>query len=240
MEYAFGDFTLDLARGELRCGARPVALEPRAFALLAHMLEHQGRLVEKDELIASVWGGRIVSDAAISTAIKAVRRALGDDGSAPVWLKTVRGRGFRFDGAVERRDKAEEGREERSGGKALAPNSPPTIVVLPFSHSPDNDERRWLIDAISDDVLTGLSLFRDLRVISRLTSFGLGNLSSTALSQALAELGADYMVEGSLRKQGAVFRLSVALSDAKSGQQVWGGRWDLSREALQDLFPVDP
>ena len=100
MEYAFGEFVLDLNRGELRGTGGPIPVEPRAFSLLLHMLKNQGRLVDKEELIASVWGGRIVSDAAISTAIKAARRAIGDDGSTPTWIKTIRGRGFRFDGEM--------------------------------------------------------------------------------------------------------------------------------------------
>lgn len=105
MKYSFGGFTLDLNRGELLGKDGPVPVEPRAFTLLAYMVEQQGRLVEKDELIASVWGGLIVSDAAIATAVKAVRRALGDSGKEQVWLKTVRGRGFRFDGDGEVRAK---------------------------------------------------------------------------------------------------------------------------------------
>lgn len=81
MKYAFGDFILDLDRGELLGREGHVPVEPRAFTLLCYMLEQRGRLVDRDELIASVWGGRIVSDAAISTAIKAARRALGDNGN---------------------------------------------------------------------------------------------------------------------------------------------------------------
>lgn len=87
---------LDFARGELRRGDEPVPLRPKPFALLLYLIQHRDRLVAKDELLEAVWPGVRVSEAALTSAVKALRRALGDDGVRQVFLETRRGRGYRF------------------------------------------------------------------------------------------------------------------------------------------------
>ncbi len=79
---AFDEFEIDPARGELRRAGAPVAIEPQVLDLIAHLAARPGQIVTRDELIAHVWGGRIVSDSTISTRINAARAALGDDGAA--------------------------------------------------------------------------------------------------------------------------------------------------------------
>ncbi|MBE0529979.1 MAG: alpha/beta fold hydrolase [Rhodospirillales bacterium] len=90
------DFTLDLDAAELRRGGDVVAIEPQVFDLIALLASQAGRVISRDEIIQAVWRGRIVSDSAISTRINAARRALGDDGVAQTFIKTVHRRGFRF------------------------------------------------------------------------------------------------------------------------------------------------
>jgi DNA-binding winged helix-turn-helix (wHTH) protein/tetratricopeptide (TPR) repeat protein len=96
----FGDCELDLDGFELRRGGQPQSIEPQVFELLSYFARNPGRLVSKDELIAEVWGGRIVSDAALSSRIKSARRAIGDDGEQQRLIRTVHGRGFRFVGEI--------------------------------------------------------------------------------------------------------------------------------------------
>src|SRR5215468_10870398 len=96
----FADCELDLAAYEVRRGGKRCAVEPQVFELLAYLVRNPGRLVTKDELIAKVWGGRIVSDAALSGQIKAARHAIGDDGEQQRFIRTVHGRDFRFIGEV--------------------------------------------------------------------------------------------------------------------------------------------
>ncbi len=100
MIYAFEDCTVDTNRMELRRKADVVAVEPKAFDALCHLIQNADRVVSKDELLEAVWNGRIVSDASISSAIKAARAAIGDDGSRQGLIKTVHGRGFRFVGPL--------------------------------------------------------------------------------------------------------------------------------------------
>ena len=80
MLFSFEDFTLDSERRELRAAGGVVSIEPQVFDLLVYLIENRDRVVSKDDLIASVWGGRIVSDSALDSRINAVRKALGDSG----------------------------------------------------------------------------------------------------------------------------------------------------------------
>jgi DNA-binding winged helix-turn-helix (wHTH) protein/Flp pilus assembly protein TadD len=98
--YIFDKYALDPGRRELRCGTAVVAMEPQAFDLLMHLVQHRERVVSRDELIEQIWGGRIVSDSALSTRINAVRSAIGDNGSEQRLVKTLPRKGVRFVGEV--------------------------------------------------------------------------------------------------------------------------------------------
>ncbi len=101
MILAFGDHRLDIERRELRYGTVLIGLEPKAFDLLAFLVQHRDRVISKDDLLQGVWGGRIVSElAALTTRINAVRRALGDDGTAQRLVRTLPRKGVRFVGEV--------------------------------------------------------------------------------------------------------------------------------------------
>lgn len=96
----FEDVEIDLSVFELRRAGRAVAIEPQAFEVLAHLARNRDRLVSKEELMDTVWGGRFVTETAVSSRIKQIRRAVGDDGVAQRVIKTVHGRGYRFCAAV--------------------------------------------------------------------------------------------------------------------------------------------
>lgn len=95
-----GGCVLDPAKRELRRGGEPVAIEPQVFDLLLLLVRSGGRVISRDELLADVWGGRIVSDSTLDSRINAARRALGDSGDAQRLIRTVPRRGFRFLGEV--------------------------------------------------------------------------------------------------------------------------------------------
>ena len=96
MIYHFADFILDTEGLELTQGGEAVEVEPQVFSLLACLIENRDRVVTKDEIIEMVWDGRIVSDGALNSRINAVRRAVGDNGTAQAVIKTFPRRGFRF------------------------------------------------------------------------------------------------------------------------------------------------
>jgi TolB-like protein/Tfp pilus assembly protein PilF len=109
-----------------------------------------------------------------------------------------------------------------------------TIAVLPLHSMSDDPEQTFFSDGISEDIITGLSRFRTLQVISRNASFRF-RAKDTDPAEIAATLGADYLVEGSVRKAGSRVRISVQLSEAATGSQLWSERYD--RE-LEDILSV--
>jgi pimeloyl-ACP methyl ester carboxylesterase/DNA-binding winged helix-turn-helix (wHTH) protein len=97
MPLLFADFVVDVEAGELRRRGIPIKLEPQVFELIAFFAGNPGRVLSKHDIAQSVWHGRAISDSAISSRINAARRALGDDGTAQRIIKTIHGRGFRFE-----------------------------------------------------------------------------------------------------------------------------------------------
>ncbi len=98
--WRFDDFVLDTARYQLRRGDAVIRVEPQVFDVMTQLISHHDRFLTKEELFDSVWGGRFVGEAALTSRIKAARRALGDDGESQRYIRTVRGRGYQFVGTV--------------------------------------------------------------------------------------------------------------------------------------------
>lgn len=180
MKYLFANHTLDTDRRELRRGARPVSVEPQVFDLLVYLVEHRDHVVSKDELIASVWGGRIVSDSTLTTRINAARRALGDSGEKQKLIRTIARKGLRFVGPVHVQPEGAEpapaaGRAGESTREPLRPAPPlpdrPAIAMLPFTNMTDDPEQEYFSDGIAEDIITELSRYPDLFVVARNSSF---------------------------------------------------------------------
>ena len=100
MLYRFAEFEIDLSQQELRRLGEPVHIEPQVFDLIVHLVRNHDRIVSKDELIETIWNGRIISEAALSSRINGARRALGDNGTDQAFIRTLHKRGFRFVGDV--------------------------------------------------------------------------------------------------------------------------------------------
>jgi DNA-binding winged helix-turn-helix (wHTH) protein len=98
--WRFDDFVLDTHRYELRCGDEVIRVEPQVFDVLTQLISNHDRFLPKEELFDSVWGGRFVGEAALTSRIKAARRALRDDGESQRYIRTVRGRGYQFVGTI--------------------------------------------------------------------------------------------------------------------------------------------
>jgi DNA-binding winged helix-turn-helix (wHTH) protein/pimeloyl-ACP methyl ester carboxylesterase len=118
VQFRFENHLLDVDRRELRRGAELIEVEPQVFDLLLYLVQNRDRVVSKDDLIAGVWGGRIVSDSTLTSRINAARRALGDNGEEQRLIRTVVRRGIRFVGSVS---------EGATAGKA-APLSRPAAA----------------------------------------------------------------------------------------------------------------
>ena len=120
--YRFGEFTLGTLARELRHGDTPVALSPRAFDCLVHLIEHRERAVGKDELIAAIWKRNNVSDTQLGQTVLLARRALGDDGHSQQYIRTVSRYGYRWVGAID------ESAPHAEAANAAAPTTLPDIM----------------------------------------------------------------------------------------------------------------
>jgi DNA-binding winged helix-turn-helix (wHTH) protein len=99
--FRFENFSLDADRRELRRGGELVPIEPQVFDLLVYLIRNRDRVVTKDDMIAAVWGGRVVSESALTNRINAARAAVGDSGDQQRLIKTLQRKGIRFVGTVE-------------------------------------------------------------------------------------------------------------------------------------------
>ena len=160
----FDRFSVDLDAALLRSEGRVVGTEPQVFEP-SFLCTNPGRLIGYDEIIDKVWNGRIVSDAAIATRINAARKALGDDGTAQRVIKTVRGRGLRFQLEPVSRSIEPKAYPSASdaGNSDAVPKSHldgPSIAVLPFDNMSPDTEQEYFADGIVEDIITGLSRVR--------------------------------------------------------------------------------
>jgi len=220
---AFGNHRLDIERRELRRGADIIDLEPKAFDLLAFLVLHRDRVVSKDDLLQGVWGGRIVSESALTTRINAVRRALGDDGVAQRLVRTLTRKGVRFIGEVT----------ELPDQVAPTPDKP-SIAVLPFENMSGDPEQEYFVDGMVEEIITALSRIRWLFVIARNSSFAYKG-QTVDVKQVGRELSIRYVLEGSVRKAGGRVRITAQLIDALNGAHLWADRFDGSLEGVFEL-----
>ncbi len=248
MIFLFEKWELDTELYELRCGGAPCKVEPQVFDLLLFLVRNRDRVVGKEEIVQAIWDGRIVSEATISTCLKGARQALGDDGRLQRLIRTVHGRGFRFVGEVTEGGKpvtqadlpvpdppeavlaepaaAESARTNRAPRK-------PVIAVLPFDNL-SGDLEEYFADGLTEDILTNLSRFRDILVVGRTSSFQYKG-QRLHLTKVCEELGAGYVVEGSVRRAGGRLRITAQLIDGISGIHIWADSYDRD---LEDIFAV--
>jgi TolB-like protein/Flp pilus assembly protein TadD len=249
LRYLFEDCALDTDRRELRRGAALVAVEPQVFDLLVHVIRHRDRVVSKDDLLVSVWQGRIVSESALFNRINAARSAIGDTGDRQRLIKTLPRKGIRFVGEVREEETSTAAATDTGqtpyrarpvdaaahGEDASLPlPDRPSIAVLPFANMSGEPDQEHFADGITEDLITGLSRIRWLFVIARNSTF-VYKQRAVNVKQVSSELGVRYVLEGSVRRAGKRLRISAQLIDATTGGHHWAERYD--RE-LGDIFAV--
>lgn len=230
----FGEFELDPSRFELRRDGVRIELTPTPLRLLLYLVDRHERTVPKQELLNNVWPDAVVSDTALSSALKELRRALGDDGTRQRYVHTLRGLGYRFVAPVE---------ESVASDVPMTPPSsaPPDeacparyVAVLPFknlSADPDND---YFADGVTEDIITQVAKIGGLRVVSTTSSRRYKD-SERSLHEIARELRAGTVLEGSIRREGSRIRIAAQLIEAATDTHLWAESYD--RE-LDDIFEI--
>ena len=231
MKYRFATCSLDTDRHVFERGGQVRHIEPQVFDLLHLLVRSGGDLVTHEALIAEVWKGLIVSDATISARINAARKAVGDSGKGQTVIETVARRGFRLVVPVRTEAAAVPSRSERPGAQTWS-DGMPALAVLPFHYLAD-DPQDVLADGIVDEITSALSRAHEFQVIARQSAFALRDRQADAPAAARM-LGADYLVEGTIRQSGERLRIGVSLLD-KDGHRLWSDRFD---DTLDDLFDL--
>jgi len=240
MTFRFENFELDVARAELRKDGEQVPVEPQVFELLKLLVTSDDRLVTRDEIFEVIWGNRIVSDAALSSRIRDARKAIGDDGTTQRLIRTIQRRGLRFVGevtSVGQDTPAVAAAPETEPGSSRAAQDVldrPAIAVQPFECQSDDPSDRLLADGLTDEVVAALSAWRYFPVISRNTALrfrtpDVGTHDSGTYS------GARYVLSGTFRKSGKRVRVTVAVADTETDQQIWSQRIVRDLSDLVDL-----
>ncbi len=229
MQFFFADHTLDTDTRELCRSGTPIAIQPQAFDLLTYLVQNRDRVVSKDDLLTALWGGRIVADSTLATHINAVRRAIGDSGEEQTLIRTFARKGVRFVGKVQSLPAG-----DQPAPSTVATNSPlpavprsdrPAIAVLPFVNMTDEPGQEYFSDGISEDIITALSKLRWFFVIARNSSFSYKG-RAVRIKELAEELGVDYVVEGSVRKDRERVRITAQLIDVATGRHLWAERYD--------------
>ena len=238
MLYLFEDYVLDTERRELRRGSALVPLEPQVFDLLTHLIKNRERVVSKDDLIANIWGGRAVSESALSSRINAARCAIDDSGEQQRLIRTFPRKGLRFVGAVrEELDRFRPSQDVPVSGQSkpvFTPPDKPSIAVLTFTNMSGDSQQDYFADGMAEDITTALSKVRWFFVASRNSAFAYRG-KPVDVRQVARELSVRYVLEGSVRKVGPRARITAQLLDAISGHHVWAERYDRD---LSDIFAV--
>lgn len=221
MIISFDNIQIDQANFQLlREGERLVA-EPLLFDLLIYFVNNPQKLLSKDELMKAVWGGRIVSDATIASAVKNVRKLIGDSGQKQHCIKTVHGRGFQF---VAELTTVSPERPE-SLPKIKSSNSDIAISVVVSS----NIDASSKIIPVATDIAMGIEVMLSRIPLLKIRaqgslSNGCESMSAEPLPTAKAmyvETGVQYIVFLTVQQGESVNRVNVQLVDAETELIIW-------------------
>jgi TolB-like protein len=213
---AFGPFMLDSVRGALLREGAPVALGQRALAVLSALGERPGLTVAKEDLLARAWPGTLVEEGNLTVQIAAIRKALGPGPDGRDWIVTVPRIGYRLVG-------------DDGSAAADVGSERPGLAVLPFQVLEGAAGDAYFADGVTEDMITALGRFRSVTVLPA-TSPPLRDRPTQEVAQ---ELGARYVLRGSLRRAGDRLRITAELVDAVPGTHLWAQTFD---GAAEDVF----
>jgi len=209
---------VDEDRCELRRAGKRVSLEPQVLSILIYLIKNRARVASRDDLIASVWNGRVVSDSTLSSRITAVRHAIGDSGARQRLVRTVARTGYRFVGAVTEHTFEEGKRDDDSASRQV---EKPSIAVTPFVNLSGDVEQDRFILGIAEDLIDALTRFQQFSIVPRSVT-----QPCKDAAQAVLKSGARYVLEGAFRRAGGRVRITAQLIDSSTMTLLWTDRFD--------------
>jgi TolB-like protein len=222
----FGKFVLDLRRYELTCSGQAIHLERIPMDLLILLIRENGRLIGRDEIIEQLWGTGLNfdTDNSINTAIRKIRQALGDDPGKPQYIETVPGKGYRFKGTPL----AFSGTKSEQARIMLA--------VLPFENLSGDPAQEYFSDGLSEETIMRLGQMSPHRmgVIARTSSMAYKQ-THKSIMQIGQELGVDYVLEGSVRRDEDRVRVTAQLIRVQDQIHLWAENYDRRLPGILDI-----
>lgn len=215
--------TVDQADQQAFLEGNSLNLSPKALSLLIVLMRAKGKLVRKEELFDQIWENVTVSDSALTTVIKEVRRALSDKARSPEWIQTVHGKGYRFGKPVF-----------SDPDQYVDQNAIASIAVLPFVDMSDSDDQSYFAEGVSEEILNALAKVAGLRVASRTSSYVFGDRLEDIRSIG-QKLNVANLLEGSVRKAGEQIRITAQLIQVSDGFHLWSETYDGD---LSDVFDL--
>ncbi len=235
-EFMVAGCTVKPADNTLLRNGETIHLEPKTMALLQLFAEHLGEVLSRQQIEESVWPHTVVGYDALTQTIAKLRRALDDNDPERRIIETVPKKGYRLR-AGEQASKPEcppQGNSQEQADEGIGTRVLPALAVLPFTHPDQDEEMSYFGDGMTEDILFELASCPDLHVVARHSCFAYKN-TQIAMSEIAANLGVDYIIEGSVRRSANRVRISAQLVETGSGRNVWGERFD---EESDDLFAL--
>lgn len=230
--FRFGDFELDRGAFQLRRAGHILRLERIPLELLFLLVENGGRLVTREEILERIWGKSVFVDPdnAINTAVRKIRQALNDDPATPRFLHTIPAKGYRFDGSI-----APPRKPDSSPARSAVPRKL-MLVVLPFVNMNDDPHEDYFADGLTEEMITHLGSLDPLHlgVIAR-TSAMKYKRTQADVAQISRELNANFVLEGSVRRDGNRIRVSAQLIQSSDQSHLWAGNFDRDLTGILQL-----
>ena len=252
------DFERRTVRRTVRRNTEMLELTDRSFRLLEVLIAHAPERVDKDQLIAEVWDDAVVSDDTLAQRVRLLRQSLGDNSQKPRYVAAVRGRGYRLIplprdvgiSAPKRRlptmwlvvatvlfvGTSLVWRSTNGPEPAETVRTASVLAVLPFTDMSATRDHQFFADGMHEQLLSRLALIDELAVISR-TSVEPYRSSEVRLPEIAEQLGADVVIEGSVRVDHDRLRVTVQLIDGASDEHLWAADFD-RQLSVPDIFGV--
>src|SRR4051812_30374533 len=222
-DFRFGRFEIDSRTRELRKDGVRLRLQDQPFAVLAVMLEHPGELLTRDELRDRLWpnGTFVDFEHGLNAAVKRLRAVLGDNAERPRFVETLHRRGYRFIAKVERVN------GHGSYELVAATDARQRLAVLPFSNLGEASVPESFAGGLTEELVTQLGRLCSDRIgiIARSSAMRVQRADRTA-REIGAALRAQYLLEGTVRREAGRVRITAQLIEAQDETQLWAESYD--------------